>query len=636
MATITGAQNERVFQIKQWLGLNESPDGDTKLKLGEAAIMRNFRVTRDGNLQKRPGARRVWTAEDGTGTALNGAWCGTVAGKPCVLAMIEDAVYSLWDADNRVWQNVPLGTIARPSGSAVAERLIFGFEGKAYIIGAAGMYVYDGTSISAVEPYVPLVEVALTPQGAGTLVEQANKLTAKRRVWLSPDGTAQMFKLPEEAEEIDSVKDNATGETVAPTSYAVVTQGAKKVGIRFSTAPAQGVNSLEITYTAYAQSGLPEEIAGARFAELYNGDQLNRVFLYGDGSNRACYSGINYNGQPDATYFPDLNVVNIGDGGERITNMIRYNSRLLCFTDSATYTVQYGQMTLADGSLTAAFYVTPVHKTLGCDVPGAAQLVMNSPVVPFKGDLYSWTGNSYGNLSADERQVKRISDRVHETLGGMSGDIRCFDDNYSQEYYISDIKSGKTLVWNYANDAWYVYTGISMAAAFEIGGALYFFQRERVMPPAEGSQTARLLRPTLYQIDSRAPYDETGLDGRQAIDCYWESGSMSFGVDYQRKYSAMLWVGIRPASHGEVLVTVKTDRSGSLTEKLVGHSWATFSNANFAAWSFNTSHRPKLRRLKIKAKKFVYYKLVFRTSTDDRTATVTTADIRVRFTGYTK
>ena len=37
MATISGSTSEKIFQIKAWMGLNENPDGDTKLKLGEAA-----------------------------------------------------------------------------------------------------------------------------------------------------------------------------------------------------------------------------------------------------------------------------------------------------------------------------------------------------------------------------------------------------------------------------------------------------------------------------------------------------------------------------------------------------------------------------------------------------------------------
>lgn len=622
MATITGAQNERVFQIKQWLGLNESPDGDTKLRLGEAAVMQNFRVTRDGNLQKRPGLKRLWTPDPGMPTALRGAWSGEVAGKMRVIAVLDDEVYSLLD-NNGDWQNERLGSIERPSGGIASDRLLFGFQGKLYIVGYTKLYVYDGAGFAAAEPYVPLVEVGLTPLGDGTLLEQVNKLTGKRRVWLSPDGRAASFQLPEAPlVSIDYAKNTATGAAVG------FTANAQTGTISFSAAPAQGVSSIEVGYTAVSQQGLPPEIARATNAELYNGDQLNRVFLYGGGGNQAVYSGVNYSGEPDASYFPDLNVVSAGDSGERITNLIRYNSRLLCFTENAAYTIQYGQMTLPDGALTAAFYVTPVHKTLGCDVPGSAQLVMNSPVVLHRGDLYAWVGSDSGNMSADERQAKRISDRVHKTLGGMGGGLCCFDDNRSQEYYVSRPGTGETLVWNYAADAWYCYTGVRMAYAFSLGGALCFFQRGMSLPG--GPKTA------VFTLDEATPCDETGSGGRQAIDCRWESGSMSFEADYRRKYSAMLWVGIRPARHGEVLVTVKTDRSGSLTEKLVGHSWASFAGASFAAWSFNTSRRPNLRRLKIKAKKFVYYKLIFRTNTDDSTATVTAADIRVRYTGYSK
>lgn len=59
MATISGSTSEKIFQIKAWLGLNENPDGDTKLKLGEAAAMRNFAITRDGNLRRRPGSMKI-------------------------------------------------------------------------------------------------------------------------------------------------------------------------------------------------------------------------------------------------------------------------------------------------------------------------------------------------------------------------------------------------------------------------------------------------------------------------------------------------------------------------------------------------------------------------------------------------
>ena len=55
MATISANSSEKIYKITAFAGLHESPDGDTKLKAGEAAKMRNFMITRDGNLKKRPG-----------------------------------------------------------------------------------------------------------------------------------------------------------------------------------------------------------------------------------------------------------------------------------------------------------------------------------------------------------------------------------------------------------------------------------------------------------------------------------------------------------------------------------------------------------------------------------------------------
>ena len=43
------------MKINAFLGLNENPDGDTKIRDGELSEMRNFKITRDRHLQVRPG-----------------------------------------------------------------------------------------------------------------------------------------------------------------------------------------------------------------------------------------------------------------------------------------------------------------------------------------------------------------------------------------------------------------------------------------------------------------------------------------------------------------------------------------------------------------------------------------------------
>ena len=74
MAQIITSVSEAVYQIKKWLGVNEALEGEASLKMGEAALMRNFKVTAGGALKKRAGSRNIAglmsgsTAEVDTGT----------------------------------------------------------------------------------------------------------------------------------------------------------------------------------------------------------------------------------------------------------------------------------------------------------------------------------------------------------------------------------------------------------------------------------------------------------------------------------------------------------------------------------------------------------------------------------------
>jgi len=125
------------------------------------------------------------------------------------------------------------------------------------------------------------------------------------------------------------------------------------------------------------------------------------------------------------------------------------------------------------------------------------------------------------------------------------------------------------------------------------------------------------------------------------ISCYWESGSMSFGADYKLKYSACLWVGIKPEESGELYVTVDTDRATDYSNEdvvaqytdSVASGFFNFLDLDFTKLSFGVNSNPQMNKLSIKVKKFVYYKLIFSTVSANTTATVTSADIRVRYTG---
>lgn len=630
MAQITGAQNERVFQIKKWLGLNQNPDGDTKLKMGEAAIMRNWRVTRDGNLQKRPGTREVLHLGENEDEAVLAVWTGFVAEEEAIWAIVGeiDGTGRLYRCEvGQPWTAELIGSFA---GTVSAFPHMFGFGAKLYILTGERYYECDGTTLQEVEGYVPLVAMTIGPEGStsgGELLEQVNKLTGARRAWLSPNGTGTVFHLPDSypIQAVDYVKDLGTDEALDPSTY---TADLTARTVTFQTAPAEGTNSLEVGW--HVAETFRADVQAMTRSEIYNGGQDTRVFLYGDGTARAIYSDLDYSGTPRADYFPDLNVVRVGTSNTPITGLVRQYSSLVAFKPNETWSISFGQVETAVGDLIPGFYTVPVNKSIGhFSWQADVQLVLNDPVTICGSDLYEWVPNRAGNLTRDERQAKRISDRVYETLrqfdfadaenkGVGLRYCRTFDDNYHQEFYLFTDED-KALVWNYAADAWYYYEGLRLYVPFSFHGEMY---------NAVGGG--------IQHISTDYHYDRFAGEEPQAIDCYWESGSMSFGADYQRKYSAMLWIGIKPESRAKVTVTVETDRNGSNQEKDVVSALFGFDEMDFSDFTFETNRKPQIKRLKLKAKKFVYYTLILKSVNENAGATIVGADIRVRYTGYAK
>jgi hypothetical protein len=111
---------------------------------------------------------------------------------------------------------------------------------------------------------------------------------------------------------------------------------------------------------------------------------------------------------------------------------------------------------------------------------------------------------------------------------------------------------------------------------------------------------------------------------------------MAFGADFQRKYSSQLYVSMLPQAHSSMTITAATDRRDEYMEKTVGSNIFTWDGADFRWWSFDISSAPKIRRVRLKIKKFVYYKLIFRVEEEGARATVLGYDQTVRYGSMAK
>jgi hypothetical protein len=351
-----------------------------------------------------------------------------------------------------------------------------------------------------------------------------------------------------------------------------------------------------------------------KFGEIYGGTTDSRVFIYGDGTNKAYYSDILDNGVPSAEYFPDMNTIAVGAENTPITGMIRHFSRMIVFKLDGAWSVASSSMTLADNLITAAFYLTPIQRDIGNIAPGQVRLVYNNPRTVTDGAVYEWKSNGGYMASADERILKRLSQRVERTIQGWDAkSCVAFDDDYNMEWYL--FNGSDALVHNYGNDTWYLYTNMPVTCMVRHGDGLFF-----------GTPDGDVM---LFDRRYRS-------DAGEDIDAYWESGAMSFNRDWQRKYSANMWLSMKPDSNGRVVVSMQSDRKGDYEDKSISFSLSTLANVDFAHWSFATNREPQVKRVRIKVKKFTYSTLIFSSKSKTATATILGVDFSIRYTGNVK
>lgn len=595
MAQIISSDDVKVYKIQKFLGLNESPDGDTQLKMGEASEMRNWKVTNQNHLRVRPGYRSV-EKFDGP---VRGMWSGYVAGEQKTVCAAGGCIWDLTETPARrigdVWDDMTT---------------FFGFGNKLYILNGHEYLVWDGDGyVDTVDGYVPLITTAISPGGGGTTVENVNRLTGRRRVRFSADGEATEFQLPESGVlYVDKVligTEEAQVGWVADTETGIVT---------FEAAPEAGNSNVEVWYAI--PNTQRSEVEQMRFSEQFNGAADTRVFLYGDGTAKAIYCGVTEDGTASAEYFPDLYEVLVGSENAPITGMIKYYDRLMSYkADGGAYSTQLEITTLADGTSIPAFQTVSINKEIGNEAPGQMKLVKNVPRTLFGGNLYDWVYANY--TTRDERNAKLISQRIQNTLSSTDPEkVFCFDDDRKQEYYLFlNDEKGTALVHNYQVDAWYQYTALPVKAACKYGDEILF-----------GLEDGRVVR-----FSEDYPND----DG-EAIDAFYASGNMSFDQDYMRKHSSVIWVSMQPTSNANLIVTARSDRRSDYMDKAISKSLASFWNFDFGNWSFQTDRAPQMERLKLKVKKFVYYQLILKSNHRASDATVLAVDMRVRHTGYVK
>ncbi len=657
MASIRGSVKQTDVNYSKFLGIYEAPDGDTQMKNGVSPEMENFQITESFHLKTRPGIvpYKIIPTDD----PIKGARCrGYFSDETLEIAIFDNTVYRRLFSANTTTSDgwVSLGEIyfppihRRPFNGRPSDASIFAFGDRYYIITGRRFYWWDGRSaaVSEVVGYVPLVVTGAAPSGGGTTLERVNLLTNQRRVQYSADGTSKRFVLPEQIErqEGETLILSVTVDGAAVTWTEVSTEAANTYAAELATAPAKGVNNVEITY----QNPRVDDrtlITRCCYCEKFNGATDSRLFVYDGNSNIIRYSEPTLSGEATGAYFAALNEIKIGDASSPVTALQRHYGRLMAFKPDGCYAVAYDTLTLPDGTVTAGFYVRTMHRSLGSDAAGQICVVQNFPRTFCKGCLYDWKQTA--SYYQDERYAKVASEPVQfSAQEAAPGILFLYDDDDRRRFYLFlNDEAGTVLVNAYEQGVWFKYTGFQYVTAAGRGknGALVFAMQHG------GVQG-------LFALDDAHTYDytpvisaEAAITGytREPISCRWESGHMDFGRSNTRKYSSYIWVTLKPGRRVRAWLTARSDRRPSYAEKPVENAvTGLFDETDFADFTFETYEVPRARRLKIKVKKFVFYKLLIRCDGGEETTvpeipestdgavTVLSVDQRVRFTSDAK
>lgn len=609
MATLKGSSKQQTVSVSKFLGLYEAEDGDTQMKRGVSPSMNNYEVTENFHLRTRPGFSPLFERRNHDGSMI-----------PCKGVFRDgESLYVMFGADAYLYKKgtngyspTKLGTLPY-TGDTPPDVTMFRFGDSVYFLNGYSYYSVERRvgqpKLSAVIPYVPIVVTGASPSGGGTELERVNMLTSERRALFSADGTSKEYLLPEY-----SLPDNPfvtveiNGADVPTSNYKVLNvEGAvpTQTKVVFNEAPAKGVNNVEILWKAASDS--KALISAMRFVEKFNGATDSRLFFYGDGGNVVYYTEPTLSGKLTGAYIPAMNEIAIGDDASPVTGLMRHYGRMMAFKPDGTYSVSYDTIAKPDGSVTAGFYVRTMHRSIGSDCMGQMAYVQNFPRTFCAGTLYDWKQTA--SYYQDERYARSVSDPVQFTLRRADAErLVFFDDDVEKRFYLFlNDSAGTVLVNAYEQGVWYRYTmrfGEDNGIA-RVSGCCRYDNRMLIATDA-----------AVYELSREYGYDYTPSAGRQdflgtPILCRWESGFDAFGAEFQKKYSSYIWVSLAPGLGASATVTAESDRRPDYADKACSNTTTgLFDDVDFEEFSFETYSVPRVKRMKLKVKKFVYYKLI--------------------------
>ncbi|HEY5586711.1 MAG TPA: hypothetical protein VIK78_19755 [Ruminiclostridium sp.] len=321
------------------------------------------------------------------------------------------------------------------SGLNASESKIFKFNGKLYLKQTGKYIVWDGTTATAVIPYIPTVIINRTPTGGGDTNENYNRLGAGLTNKFHGNNVATVFTLTDV--NLDATVIICTIGGVVKTEGTHFSVNRTTGLVTFSTAPAIGINNVILTLFKTVQTDI-DAILNCLAAIAFGGQNDNRLFVGNNGSGYFYWTGITTAGI-DPTYFAYNNYNIIGLTDENITGFGKHYDTLCILKEREIY----GETYSFDGTK-GVFNTFAISSEIGCDCPNTIQSINNNlTFLNSRNGAYVLVGTAVNS----QRNVFPISRNINPRLLAETNLKSASSIDFNGKYWLC--VNDKVYLWDY-------------------------------------------------------------------------------------------------------------------------------------------------------------------------------------------
>ncbi len=450
----TAFENE---QIQRFGGLNHTG----RVSENAACSVVNFRVMKDGSLEKRSGFVPVISNMGG----VRGSWEGELSGNHYAFLVCKNRVLYTCSDFNHFLQCHFLTTTYGNVNFVLYKETLYLMDG------AKVLRFYPNTNdFEVAMGYVPLYGKNWHPHQLGEVLERPNVFCNKLRVDYLNTGGYSTFRFPYEMKSVDCVR--LDGKMVTNYTYNI---SECTVNIAEATSAAH----VEIAATLATAFSQESTISAARNATVYQDTYHETLFLAGTSTGYQLYASAevtpdmlaaskNMYYQSTPIYLPDNRVFTVGSNAHPLIAFCQTHNQLLVFNEQNMWAVRHPSINSDE------LQIYKLGSDIGCSISNGALLCNNTPIVFWGEGIYALHfDRSDPNIYDTEKLSGDIDGVISDT---DQSDWFIFWDPDQRELWLRN-KAGSTGTnWIYSPERknWVTFQNIHATMLFHMIGSLCF------------------------------------------------------------------------------------------------------------------------------------------------------------------